>query len=105
MTKRNLATYSCLLLMGGFGSSALAHEHATKTTVLETYANIAEAKFGDSLTTAKRLQTSVAALIKTPPSAANLEAAKKAWLAARVPYQQTEVYRFGNAIVDDWEAK
>ena len=26
-------------------------------------------------------------------------------LAARVPYQQTEVFRFGNAIVDDWEGK
>ncbi|TIR59477.1 MAG: peptidase, partial [Mesorhizobium sp.] len=27
------------------------------------------------------------------------------WKAARVPYQQTEVYRFGNKIVDDWEGK
>ena len=26
-------------------------------------------------------------------------------MAARVPYQQTEVFRFGNAIVDDWEGK
>jgi putative iron-regulated protein len=34
-----------------------------------------------------------------------LDAARSAWLAARVPYQQTEVYRFGNAIVDDWEGK
>ncbi|TIW51033.1 MAG: peptidase, partial [Mesorhizobium sp.] len=24
---------------------------------------------------------------------------------SRVPYQQTEVYRFGNKIVDDWEGK
>jgi len=39
------------------------------------------------------------------PSEANLQSAKSAWLAARVPYQQTEVYRFGNAIVDDWEGK
>ncbi|WP_180966958.1 imelysin family protein [Cohaesibacter celericrescens] len=101
--KRNLAAYSCLLLMGA-GSSALAHEHVNKTTVLDTYANIAEAKYSDSLTTAKRLQASVAALIEAP-SAVNLEAAKKAWLASRVPYQQTEVYRFGNAIVDDWEGK
>jgi putative iron-regulated protein len=82
----------------------LAHEHVNKTTVLDTYANIAEAKYSDSLTTAKRLQASVAALIEAP-SAVNLEAAKKAWLASRVPYQQTEVYRFGNAIVDDWEGK
>ena len=34
-----------------------------------------------------------------------IEAAQEAWLAARAPYQQTEAYRFGNAIVDDWEGK
>lgn len=77
---------------------------ADKAAVLQTYANIAQAGYGDSLTTAKTLQTAVDALIATP-SAENLQAAKAAWLAARVPYQQTEVFRFGNAIVDDWEGK
>lgn len=75
-----------------------------KTEVLDTYANIAAAKYGDSLITAKRLQDAVIALVERP-SAENLVAARHAWLAARVPYQQTEVYRFGNAIVDDWEGK
>ncbi|MCV6597003.1 MAG: peptidase [Mangrovicoccus sp.] len=79
--------------------------HATeKADVLTNYANIAEAKYGDSLATAQTLQTAVEALI-AEPSAEALQAAKTAWLAARVPYQQTEVYRFGNAIVDDWEGK
>lgn len=77
---------------------------ADKAAVLETYANIAQAGYGDSLSTAKTLQTAVNTLIATP-SAENLQAAKTAWLAARVPYQQTEVFRFGNAIVDDWEGK
>jgi len=77
---------------------------ASKADVLTNYANIAEAKYEDSLITAKALQAAVDALIANP-SAENLEAAKHAWLAARVPYQQTEVYRFGNAIVDDWEGK
>jgi len=77
---------------------------ASKAEVLTTYADIAEAKYEDSLTTAKVLQAAVEALIAAP-SAENLAAAKSAWLAARVPYQQTEVYRFGNAIVDDWEGK
>jgi putative iron-regulated protein len=31
--------------------------------------------------------------------------AKQAWIDARVPYQQSEAYRFGNPIVDDWEGK
>ncbi len=77
---------------------------ADKTAVLENYSNIAAAKFEDSLSTAKALQAAVDALI-TSPSAETLETAKTAWLASRVPYQQTEVYRFGNAIVDDWEGK
>ena len=72
--------------------------------VVETYADIAAAAYGDSLSTAKTLQTAVNALI-AQPSDATLAAAKTAWLAARVPYQQTEVFRFGNAIVDDWEGR
>lgn len=75
-----------------------------KSAVLDNYANIAEAKYTDSLITAQRLQTAVQTLI-SDPSAEALHTARSAWLAARVPYQQTEVYRFGNAIVDDWEGK
>lgn len=74
------------------------------TDVLDTYADIAAAKYADSLTTAQTLQAAVNALV-ADASAENLQAAKTAWLAARVPYQQTEVFRFGNAIVDDWEGK
>tara|TARA_R110000787_G_scaffold26548_7_gene74149 strand:- start:17879 stop:19138 length:1260 start_codon:yes stop_codon:yes gene_type:complete len=80
-------------------SPALAVE---KADVIETYANIAEATYGDSLLTAQRLQGAVDALI-AQPSPANLDLARKAWRAARIPYQQSEVFRFGNPIVDDWE--
>ncbi|KJZ17879.1 imelysin family protein [Loktanella sp. S4079] len=82
-------------------SPALAVE---KSDVLNTYADIAAANYEDALLTAKTLQSAVDALI-ADPSAEALEAAKSAWLASRVPYQQTEVFRFGNAIVDDWEGK
>ncbi|OWV49864.1 peptidase [Mameliella alba] len=82
--------------------SALAE--VSRAEVLDNYADIAEAIYGDSLIAAQRLQTAVDALI-ADPSAETLQAAKSAWLAARVPYQQSEVYRFGNAIVDDWEGK
>ncbi|MGJ8618320.1 MAG: imelysin family protein [Sulfitobacter sp.] len=77
---------------------------ASKADVLDNYADIAAAKYEDSLITAQQLQKAVNALT-TDPSAENLTAARQTWLAARVPYQQTEVYRFGNAIVDDWEGK
>jgi putative iron-regulated protein len=77
---------------------------ADKAAVLDNYATIALAKYEDSLTSAKALQAAVDNLVANP-SAEALQGAKTAWLQARVPYQQTEVYRFGNAIVDDWEGR
>ena len=96
-----LATSALALCLG---TAAFADAHANKAAVRDTYADIAQAKYTDSLVTAQRLQAAVDALLANP-SAEALEAAKSAWLAARVPYQQTEVFRFGNAIVDDWEGK
>ncbi|TIQ01506.1 MAG: peptidase, partial [Mesorhizobium sp.] len=71
---------------------------------IKTYSDIALAKYEDSLTTAQALDKAVDALL-AKPSVETLTAAREAWKASRVPYQQTEVYRFGNAIVDDWEGK
>lgn len=73
-------------------------------TVLEHYADMAHAKYEDSLITAKSLRKEVEKLIQSP-SEATLATARESWRAARVPYQQTEVYRFGNAIVDAWEGR
>lgn len=98
MFRRILASTAMATLLAG---GALAQEAGD---VLGTYADIAGAAYGDSLTTAERLRDAVAALVDAP-SADNLTAARAAWIAARVPYQQTEVYRFGNAIVDDWEGR
>ncbi|NBX10058.1 MAG: peptidase, partial [Marivivens sp.] len=75
-----------------------------RANVLSTYADIALAGYSDSLMTALALQDAVTALVATP-SVETLDAARTAWIAARVPYQQTEVFRFGNPIVDDWEGK
>ena len=98
MTRHLLLSTAALLALA---VPALAVE---KADVLDTYADIAAAAYGDSLITAQRLQAAVEALV-ADPSAENLAAARQAWIAARVPYQQTEVFRFGNAIVDDWEGK
>ncbi|EAB6717687.1 peptidase [Salmonella enterica subsp. enterica serovar Virchow] len=72
--------------------------------VVKTYADIALATYEDSLTTAKTLDGAIDALI-AKPNQETLEAARAAWKAARVPYQQTEAFRFGNPIVDDWEGR
>ncbi len=90
--------------LAGLAFGTTAAFAADKAAVLTNYANIAEAKYQDSLITAKALKAAVDALV-AEPSAENLQAARAAWLAARVPYQQSEVFRFGNAIVDDWEGK
>lgn len=76
----------------------------TPDAVVAHYADIAAAAYDDSVTTAQALQQAVAALV-AQPSEATLGAARSAWTAARVPYQQTEAFRFGNPIVDDWEGR
>ena len=72
--------------------------------VLANYADIALAGYEDALATAKALDAAIDALI-ADPSEATLQAARDAWKAARIPYQQTEAFRFGNPIVDEWEGR
>lgn len=94
-------------LLAAFTTTALTALPAfavEKAEVLDTYADIAAAKYADSLATAQTLQKAVETLLAEPSTGA-LEAARAAWRAARVPYMQTEVYRFGNPIVDDWEGR
>ncbi len=81
-----------------------AAEKISAESVLNHYADIAYQSYQDSWTTAQNLHQSLQSLV-AEPTVKNLTAAKKAWKTARIPYQQTEVYRFGNAIVDDWEGK
>ncbi|AYD03453.1 imelysin family protein [Neorhizobium sp. NCHU2750] len=105
MTQKTLIGAALALLAASsvFGS-APARADTTPEAVLKHYAELAHAKYQDSLTTAQALDKAVDALIAAP-SDKTLKAAKIAWIAARVPYQQTEVYRFGNPIVDEWEGK
>ena len=98
---RILTTTTALI---GLAAPVLAEGHADEAAVLSTYADIAAAAYGDSLAGARSLDTAIDALVANP-SPEGLEAAKAAWLAARVPYQQTEAYRFGNPVVDDWEGR
>ena len=94
-----LATAAALALATG-----PAEAGAETKPVIKTYADMALAKYGDSLATARSLRTAIGDFL-AKPGQDTLQAAKQAWLDARVPYQQSEVYRFGNTIVDDWEGK
>ena len=72
--------------------------------VTQTYVAIAQAGYEDSLMSARTMRETITAFLDAP-SDATLAQARSAWIEARVPYQQTEVYRFGNAVVDEWEGK
>ncbi|MEL7291393.1 MAG: imelysin family protein [Pseudomonadota bacterium] len=85
-------------------SGSVFAANVTKQQVVEHYADVAHAVFADSLTTAKALDASIESFLANP-TAAEFEQVKQSWLASRVPYQQSEVFRFGNAIVDDWEGQ
>lgn len=68
--------------------------------VLSTYADMVHASYQDASNKARELQKAVDAFV-AKPSADGLQAARKAWLAAREPYGQTEVYRFYGGPIDD----
>jgi putative iron-regulated protein len=90
------------------GAAALAMPtmaaEPTADAILKTYADIAFAAYSDSLAGAETLDKAIDALLADPTDA-TLKAARDAYVAGRVPYQQTEAYRFGNPIVDDWEVR
>ena len=81
-----------------------AHAAADPAAIVKHYTDIAHAKYSDALDAAKALDTAIDAFIAKPGDD-TLKAAREAWLKSRIPYQQTEAYRFGNPIVDEWEGK
>ncbi|MDZ7851944.1 MAG: imelysin family protein [Halomonas sp.] len=85
-------------------SALAAEDTVTPESVVSHYADVAHATYADALSAAQKLNERIDALLKAP-SAETLAAARQAWLEARVPYQQSEVFRFGNPIVDNWEGQ
>jgi len=104
VTGKIIRTNAMLLAIGVCLSTAAARAETDASAVLATYSDIALAKYEDALTTAKALDAAVDAFLEAP-SEASLATARAAWREARIPYQQTEAYRFGNPVVDDWEGR
>lgn len=91
---------------GGGSSSDDAVDDSVEVVVLEnvaqlleTNADIAYAAYSDSVDTAQDLLDAINTFA-AEPTADTLEAAKVAWLVAREPYGQTEVYRFRLSPID-----
>lgn len=89
----------CALALPAFAANA-----PTADAVLKNYADIALAGYSDSLTRAEALGKAIDSFLAAPTDD-TLKAARAAYVDARIPYQQTEAYRFGNPIVDDWEPR
>ncbi len=105
MTRKSILGATVALVVASAAMiAAPARAAPDAAQVLKHYAALAQAKYEDSLSTAKVLDAAIDALIDNP-SEETLKAARAAWIKARVPYQQSEVYRFGNPIVDAWEGK
>jgi putative iron-regulated protein len=92
-----------LALLAGCSSLRQDREVAA-SEVVATYIAIARASYEDALISARVLEDAIDAMLANP-SPMTLTYARNAWIAARVPYQQTEVFRFGNAVVDEWEVR
>jgi putative iron-regulated protein len=104
MNRSPLSALGALAVSAAALTPFAARAQVAPADVVVTYANIAEAGYTDALLAAEALQAAVAALIAAPAEA-TLEAARAAWIASRPSYQQTEVFRFGNPIVDEWEGR
>lgn len=90
-----LAAFALLLSLAGSAAEG-------PQSLNETYVAIAHAVYEDSLLTARELQGAIDGFLDNPTEE-NLAAARAAWRRARVPYLQSEVFRFSNQVVDDWE--
>jgi len=71
-----------------------------KQQTKETYAAHAFAVYNDSYNLAVTLENAIITFVDNP-SQANFDAAKQAWLDAREPYGQSEIFRFVDGPIDN----
>ncbi len=100
-------TANWIRIIGAVGIAVLAGAGAARAEgisagqVLTTYANIAQAAYQDSYFAAVDLDAAIDALI-AEPNQETLDAARQAWLDARKPFLQTEIYRLSSTEADAW---
>lgn len=68
--------------------------------VAQHYAALVHANYSDSLAAAKDMRATIAQFVKAP-SAEGMDKVRKAWLAAREFYGQTEAFRFYGGPIDN----
>jgi putative iron-regulated protein len=99
-TLSTLTSLSLVLASAGCSSSEDDAGGVRQAEVIRNYAANVAASYADTLETAETLDAALKAFAEEP-SDETLEAAKKAWLAARDPYGLTEAYRFYQGPIDN----
>jgi putative iron-regulated protein len=80
--------------------AAASAAQPSEPAVVAHYAALVHAGYADALAGAQGLRLAIDTFVRAP-SPAHLEAARKAWLAAREVYGQTEAFRFYGGPIDD----
>ena len=95
-------TLTALVLAAALALGAQAATAAERyvTPVLNHYADMVYANYEDTLQAAQAMKRAIDAFLAAP-SAETLQAARKAWRAAREFYGQTEAFRFYGGPIDD----
>ena len=90
---------SSAIALSAFSALSAQAQTVDANAVVQQYANLVYANYSDTLSSAKAMQKAITDFTKAP-SAQGLEDAKKAWLAAREVYGQTEAFRFYSGPID-----
>src|SRR5690349_3090889 len=93
-----------VLLLSGAGLVACGGDDdpvgPDRQAVVDHYAELVHAGYAESVARAEDLRDTIDAFVAAPDET-TLETAREAWLAAREPYGQTEVFRFYDGPIDD----
>ena len=95
-----LASLLLLAACGDDDTSSFPVKEAAQA--ITNYKAMVYANYSDVVTAAQNLKVAIDAFLNAP-SDATQEAAKKAWLAARLPYGPSEIYRFYDGPIDNSE--
>jgi putative iron-regulated protein len=98
IVKSYVMPLGCLLSVAACGADDGA-DAVTAEAVVQHYPVLVHALYTDAHARAQELETAVKAFVAAP-SAAGLESARAAWKAARIPYGQTEAFRFADGPID-----
>ena len=96
-----------LLLAGALATGAFACGDdaaddglpANAADAVTTYSQIVHASYEDSLAAAQELDSAIDSFVASPDET-GFAAAQNAWIDSRIPYLQTEVYRFYDGPID-----